>query len=296
MNRLAKVIGLLRLARPAETAAVCVGTLVGARLAGDADLVRVALLAGSNGLLCAGSMMVNDWRDVAADRVNKPRRPIPSGAVGRQSALAASGGAFLGAVGLAALVSSLAAGLAAAVALASVAYTLRLKSVPWLGNGLVALLTSYPLWCWLPLGTYTTAWPTHGHGATYLAILVACVLFRLGAEVVKTGEDLAGDRASGVCTVATTHGAARANWLGTLLMAAGLLLAWLPVVDGEAGLLYTVLLTLANSALLAVGGWVLLAPGQRDGGPSNSALLVNVNRLTMGLMVTACALGLGRLP
>ena len=56
---------------------------------GAQQLATIAFLASSNALLSAASMMFNDWRDVEADRINRPARPIPSGAISARAVIGA---------------------------------------------------------------------------------------------------------------------------------------------------------------------------------------------------------------
>ena len=215
----------IEIARPAEVAVIVAGTLAGSRVIGVPASVETLTLAGSNGLLFAGCLMLNDWRDIVEDSINKPHRPIPSGRVERDHALLLGALAYAAGIAGAAALGLLFGLLACAVALLSVAYALKLKRVPWAGNLVSALLMAYPVWCWLP------RFPSR----ELLAIVAGCLLFRLGAEIVKTAEDVAGDAAAGIRTVATLHGTAAANRIGTGLICAAIPLSWLPCLWGEIG-------------------------------------------------------------
>jgi geranylgeranylglycerol-phosphate geranylgeranyltransferase len=232
----------VRLARPADNAFAAIGTLIGAGLAGVSSPVRVVLVVAlSNALLSAASMVFNDWHDVAEDAVNRPDRPIPSGAVRRPSALMASILLF-GAGIVAAASGGSAFGLAAVgITTASIIYTWRLKSIPLLGNGIVGLLSAYPLWCWLLV--------TRVDGLVYIGAAAAFFIGGTGREVVRTAADTAGDAALGIRTVATRYGGTRAVRAGLGLILAGLLCAWLS--SAAAGLGYLTALAITTAALLA---------------------------------------------
>jgi len=234
----------VRLARPADNIFAALGTLIGAGLAGVASPARVVLVVAlSNALLSAASMVFNDWHDVAEDAVNRPDRPIPSGAVRRPSALIASILLF-GAGIVAATVGGSAFGLAAAgIATASIVYTWRLKSVPLVGNGTVGLLSAYPLWCWMLV--------TRVDGLVYVGAAAAFFVGGTGREVVRTAADAAGDAALGIRTVATRYGGTRAVHAGLGLILAGLLCAWLS--SAAAGFGYFTALALTTAAMLVTG-------------------------------------------
>ncbi|HET9370139.1 MAG TPA: substrate-binding domain-containing protein [Vicinamibacterales bacterium] len=289
MSALALARAHLQLGRPSDSALALVGTFIGARLAGvpDIDLAMIVSVAISNGLLSAASMMLNDWHDVVEDRINRPERPIPSGLVPRPQALALSIVLFVTAIGLAALAGPWFGIGAAAVVTLSAAYTFWLKPVPWLGNTLVATLSAYPLWCWLPFATTT--------GSLYLTVVAGYILMGIGREIIRTGFDVPGDWAAGVRTVATTLGARAANRIGAVLILAALGAGWIPVVRGEARWLYGALLAISTavavSALLALVG----TRDRRAEIPSSGRLIV-VARTIIVIMLLGLVSGCGSPP
>jgi geranylgeranylglycerol-phosphate geranylgeranyltransferase len=270
--------GYAALVRPSQAALVAIGTGLGWRLAGaEMPAAGFVLVMLSNTLLFAGSMAINDWRDLAADRINKPRRPLPSGRLSRDAALA-----FAVVLLVLAIAPAWAAdarlGLGAVlVGATSVAYSLWLKRVPALGNLIVAAVSAYPLWCWLVI--------TDAQARPLLVLVAACIVFRLGAEIAKTAEDVAGDRAMGIATLATLRGPRWANRVGTTLMLIGLLACW-PVAS-DATPAYTGILLLST---LLSGGSCALAFLTSLG--SRGALFVTVGRAIMTLMIAAVGLGI----
>ena len=175
----------------------------------------VALVAIANGFLCAASMAFNDWHDVREDAINEPTRPIVAGRIGRSAVLQlASTLSLLGVV-----IAWTAPGwrfgaVAVGVVGASVAYSMRLKSIPLVGNITTAIVHSFPFWCWL-------LWEVEPLGL-YLPLCLVVLADRFGAEVIKTSEDVRGDRMSDIDTVATRWGPVRAMVLGcaSLVLAA----------------------------------------------------------------------------
>jgi 4-hydroxybenzoate polyprenyltransferase len=116
----------LQLARVSNTPTVVSNAVAGAVLASvEADVATVVLVAVAMALFYTAGMILNDLFDEEVDRVQRPERPIPSGAVSRPAALVAATGLFV--VGLALL---LVAGLAPFLA----------------GLGLVGLIVLYDAW------------------------------------------------------------------------------------------------------------------------------------------------------
>jgi geranylgeranylglycerol-phosphate geranylgeranyltransferase len=206
----------VRLARPADSTFAFVGTILGAGLAGldRSFLPSILLIAGSNALLSAASMAFNDWHDVEEDRINRPSRPIPSGAVSAPRALVAAIVLFLAGIAVTVPAGRWFGLGAVLVVAASVAYTCRLKTVPFLGNIVTASLSAYPLWCWAAMGGQMSV-PLFGAAAAFF-------LGGAGREIIRTSGDYAGDLACGIRTVATAYGGAIANRAGLVLILIGL--------------------------------------------------------------------------
>jgi geranylgeranylglycerol-phosphate geranylgeranyltransferase len=273
-----RVEGYAALVRPFQAVLVAVGTILGWRLArAETSATGVGWVMLSNTLLFAGSMAINDWHDLAADRLNKPRRPLPSGKLSRSSALAFAVVALALAIPLGWGVDARLGLGAALVAATSVAYSLWLKRAPVLGNLIVAAVSAYPLWCWLAI--------TAMRARALLVLVAACIVFRLGAEIAKTAEDVAGDRSMGIATLATLRGPRCANRVGTTLMLLGLLVCWPAARDATTA--YTGILLLST---LLSGGSCALAFLTSLGG--RGALFVTVGRAIMTLMIAAVSLGI----
>ncbi|GAA4343617.1 UbiA-like protein EboC [Flaviaesturariibacter amylovorans] len=87
-------IAMLRLMRPANIITAVSDILAGAAIAlfaGNADwravpVVSVLLLVAATAGLYGGGVVLNDVFDAELDRVERPERPIPSGAIGRGAA------------------------------------------------------------------------------------------------------------------------------------------------------------------------------------------------------------------
>lgn len=265
---------------------VLAGSLIGARLSGIGDLPTGLLwaVALSNSMLFSASVCFNDWHDFAEDSLNKPRRSIVSGQVPRRRALTISVGLFAAGVGLALAAGGAFAVAAPVVVIASVLYTMQLKGVPFVGNALVALVSTYAIACWMLL---------EAPGSTYLAVSLGCMAFRMGAEILKTSEDVRGDGACGLRTVATVRGAAFANHAGLSFVSLGLLCMLLPVLLGETRLVYQA--ALAASWLLAALAWLGTSASGPDRADTGGHLVV-VERAVMVLMIIGIGLGVSPMP
>ena len=175
-------------------------------------------------LLVAAGNLHNDTLDVATDRVNRPTRPLASGRVrvgaARLAALLLLAGALLAAwIG-----SPLHGILAAAMAALLWAYNRLFKALPLIGNLAVALLCGLAVWfVEFPL---LVDFPD---ARDSLPAALFAFLATLARELVKDAEDVAGDRAAGLRTLAVTAGPAAARRLALVSVALLLLLLPLPM-------------------------------------------------------------------
>ena len=213
-----------------------------------------AVVAGT--LVAAAGNVVNDYFDADIDRINKPRRPIPSGRISpAESRLYYLGLSML----------ALAAGglggraLLAVVALWTAAlywYSAALKVRCLLGNLTVSLVSSS--------GFVVGAWVGGNAAAGILPSSLAFLLL-MGREIVKDVEDLRGDGAHGATTLARRLGARRALGVALGFFALFALLGpspyWMQLVGR--GYLWTYLFGVVP--LLLMASWLML----RDASPGN---------------------------
>jgi len=198
---------LVRAGTCVSGALVCV---VGARTAGSAPPGRIALAAVSIAFLIAFAQTVNDVVDVDADRLDKPHRPLASGRLSIASAIKVAIACAGVGLATAAALGPLQALFAAALLMLSWAYSWRWQRVVLLGNVVVATLAS----CSVSYGAVAA----DGIAPLTAAVQGVVLAFALGFEVLKTGRDVRGDRASGGATVATRFGVRRTALLAAALV------------------------------------------------------------------------------
>jgi geranylgeranylglycerol-phosphate geranylgeranyltransferase len=231
------------------------GTLALGRVALPRELVLAILSAA--GLGAAGNA-ANDLWDVEADRINKPHRPLPSGALTREMAVAVGG--IAGGAGL--LLAWLAGRTTFAIALPALvvmlAYSPLLKPRPVVGNVAVALVGSLPL--------------VYGAGAVgdWRAGLVPfwlAALLHLAREIVKDLEDIPGDLAARRRTIPIAWGRRAGFVAAAVPLALFVPVALLPWLAGPYGARYGSVAILIVVGIAAVSGRLLReeAEGARAG-------------------------------
>ncbi len=91
-----------------------------------------------------GSFALNDYFDVATDTINKMNRPLVTGAVGRNEALAIGVGTLLIGIAASLFISMSSLIVAIVFAIIAVLYSYRLKDMPLVGNVFIALSMAIP--------------------------------------------------------------------------------------------------------------------------------------------------------
>jgi len=186
-------------------------------------------------LVAAGGYSINDVYDLEIDRINKPDRPLPSGAISLRRATYLS----YSLMGLGVMIAVIQGGAQAAVALltatALVLYARDLKKTGFYGNLLVATTTALSIFY---------GGISYGSGTWLDKIWIPVVytfLLTLSREVIKGIEDYRGDLIHGVRTVATRMGVERAWTIARASLISTSLISPLPLLLGF-NLLYGVLL------------------------------------------------------
>ncbi len=183
---------LLGMMRPLNCAmavvAVLVGSLVG--LGGIAGIfsAQFALAAAAAFMITGAGNVFNDYVDVDADKVNRPKRPIPSGLVSKDAALAFSLALF--AIGglTASMINGLALTIAFVNSLLLVLYSLVLQHKILIGNVTVGYLAGSLFLFGGAVFIGERIWAV-------LVLMLLAMLATMTREIIKDLEDMEGDRA-----------------------------------------------------------------------------------------------------
>jgi geranylgeranylglycerol-phosphate geranylgeranyltransferase len=274
----------LRLLRPGNFALAAVAVALGGALAADAQAFGAAALPdlllamASAAFVGSAANALNDAYDVEIDRVNRPDRPVSSGAVSPRRARQIWAALSVAGVAAGALAAPALAAVAGASVLALWLYNARLKGTPGPGNLVVAaVVAAGPLYGALAVGaTPPAVWAAVGltFGAT------------LARELAKDVEDVTGDEAGGARTLAVVWGEGRTAWAAAAVAAATLV-----ALPGAAALwIGSELLAygLAAAGCLLVAIWVLAA-GAGLGRPGVRAAAGRARAWLKGAMVAGIA-------
>lgn len=236
--------GLVELLRPHNLAVAALTTYIG--YGAVAASFATALYDGAYTLLAllvvvmvaAGGYAVNDYFDVATDRIVKPWRPIPSGRVPALLAFVLSVLLIVGGVLASALMGFWLLVFAAANAVLVFEYSRWIKRTGFMGNLVVALNSAATIL----FGALAKA--VHDGVGLPLASLAPVVIafsLVLGREIVKGVEDFEGDREECYLTLAVRLGPVRASRIASIILLATVAASPVPLVWGGYTKAYAVL-------------------------------------------------------
>lgn len=216
---------LLRLTRPPNVGLAAISVVIGA-VTGSLSVAAwspVLWAALSAALVTAGGNTLNDVADVAVDRINKPGRPLPSGAI--STAAAAWWAGLLMAGGVASSYPLPAAcRLIVLFAVAAIcAYNFWGKGQPLIGNLMVSIISGLAFF-YGSLAADRVWWG--------LIPGVLAFFFHFGREIIKDLEDMEADRTGGLRTWPLVGGEAAARHTAQAVLIVLLLILVLPTLQG----------------------------------------------------------------
>ncbi|AIU69616.1 prenyltransferase UbiA-like protein [Thermococcus eurythermalis] len=210
---------------------------------------------------CAAGNTINDYFDYEIDRINRPDRPLPRGAMSRRAAFWYSMVLFALGLAFASLISIYALIFAAVAYLMMFLYAWKLKPLPFVGNVVVAGLTAAtPLYGAIAVGKIGLA----GH------LALCAFLVNVAREVIKDIEDVEGDLAKGAKTLPIVIGKKKSAYIGALFAFLTVIASFLPVKAGV-GVSYIAMVPV--DALILYSAYLILRSQDREAAHLSQKLL-----------------------
>ncbi len=195
------LIAYLELARPLNGIIAFISAWLGGMFASQGNMenlidIRLLLVSISALVLLSAGNAINDYCDYDIDRINRPRRPLPSGRLQRTNALIFA--IVLTAIGIyfGTLINRNATGIAILVFVALACYAFYLKRTPFVGNLVVSGLTGL---------TFIAGGVAIDSVQGTLVPAIFAFLFTTAREIVKDLEDTEGDLKNNAKTLATLN-------------------------------------------------------------------------------------------
>jgi geranylgeranylglycerol-phosphate geranylgeranyltransferase len=255
-----RVSGFLKILRPVNSVMMGVGVLVGVVIAGGLrSIIPLEYLAFAfvTGFTLTGSaMVINDYFDREIDAVNEPSRPIPSGDVKPNEAIAYS--LLLSVIGLATAYLTSLPNLALAVfsCLVMMVYSAWGKRTGLPGNLMVSTCIALP---------FVYGGAIAGNVSTSMLFSALAFLSNTGREVTKGIVDTEGDASRGVKTIAVAYGVNKAAYLASAFYLVASAASILPLLLGLVSIWYLPFVAVTDAGLV-YGTITLLRDHGRESG------------------------------
>jgi geranylgeranylglycerol-phosphate geranylgeranyltransferase len=184
------MFALIGMLRPFNCLMACIGVFIGWLVtSGFAIFSPMLFLAAVIAFLITGAgNVINDYIDVESDRVNRPKRPIPSGKVSKDVAFAFAVALFMAGIVLSLFISLPVFMLAVINSVLLVLYSMTLQDKLMLGNMTVGYLAGSVFL----FGGLAANNP--GRILSPVTLFLLAMLSTISREIVKDLEDVEGDK------------------------------------------------------------------------------------------------------
>ncbi|MFH1054691.1 MAG: UbiA family prenyltransferase [Candidatus Altiarchaeota archaeon] len=225
---------LLDLIRMRNAAISFLGVYVGALvflLKPSMPLLEVLKAAVSTSLILGAGNTLNDYFDFEIDRVNRPKRPIPSGRISRRWALIVSVVLFLVGLGFALGINDLCFDIALFNSALLVMYAAYGKRMLLASNIMISYLVA-SVFLYGAAAVHSPTVSFDPAGAKLVVILALCAFFvNFSREIVKDIEDVEGDMKKNSLTLPIRYGEKNARLLAFTSAVFAVLISLTPVLS-----------------------------------------------------------------
>jgi geranylgeranylglycerol-phosphate geranylgeranyltransferase len=186
--------GFFTITRPVNSLVAGLAAIVAYLIDTGTIIPQALLLFPTVALITAAGNVINDFFDAKIDAINRPDRPIPSGAVTRAAARGFAVTLFLAGILVSFFTNPLCIGIAVINSFILIAYAGKLKRTPLLGNITVAYLSA---------SIFLFGGALNGWDGLVHIIPIATITFfaMISRELVKDAEDVEGDKAGDADTL-----------------------------------------------------------------------------------------------
>jgi geranylgeranylglycerol-phosphate geranylgeranyltransferase len=229
-----------------------IAVIVSAILVGFYEPPQILMASLAVFLISGGGMAINDYFDYKADKVNKPKRTIPSGRIPRRNALLYSLILFILGNIFVFFLNSKMLYLALFNTFLLLIYSWKLKKIILLGNFTVSWLTASIFLFGSLLSGFITV--------TVLILFLMVFSSTVGREVTKTIEDMEGDKKINANTLPIVVGRNFAAWVAVFFIIFAVLFSPIPYIFHLLNSKYIYLVTISDIILLYSCFAIIISP------------------------------------
>lgn len=237
----------IQILRPSNGLMAGIAVLIGFFLSSGHITFSYNLLYGMLAvfILSGAGIVINDYFDVEMDKINAPKRPIPSGKISKKGALIYSIILFVAGIGFAGLINKQCLVLACINTLLEFAYSWKAKRMFFVGNIVDSwfVLSSFLFGSMIVTGIMSTSF-------VVIIICLLAFLSNMGREIFGDIEDIVGDKAVKAETLPVKLGAKKAGLIASFFIIAAIILSFIPLYFHLLGRYYLYIVILADILFL----------------------------------------------
>jgi len=269
-----KLLAYLEICRPHVALQAAAFTLLGAFLSGGIPFFihpQILTSAIMIALAVAFAFVVNDYKDVNVDSINKPDHPIPSGRVSKTEAFWIAIVTAIIVLLLSLFMGSNFFMIALYLLSLSASYSIVLKGTPLIGNFAVAILSASII--------LIGAIAANGVTRSAWIVSVFVLIYTLAQEVLYTIRDHDADKNVGLCTTAVSFGIENCLWVYRISVIIFVFIVIIPWVFNYASSIYLLAVIVLSITPLMVN-IIILRPKYLDQNINLACKITKVARMT----------------
>ncbi len=198
-------------------------------------------------LISSAGFVLNDYFDYEIDKINEPKRPMPSGKIKKNAAIAYALALIIAGVAISYhYLNVYCLWLVLLNTFLEFIYAWKLKRVAFIGNVLVSWLVASTF----ILGGLIFSTPIATEMNIIWILAALSLLSNLGREIYGDVEDLVGDKAVGAKTLAVIIGKKNSSVLASVCIIAAVLLSIVPYYLGMLDMKYLAIVAVADLLFL----------------------------------------------
>ncbi|MFH1786900.1 MAG: UbiA family prenyltransferase [archaeon] len=228
------------------------------------DLMFSAAAAAT--LVTAAGNSINDYFDRGIDKINKPKRPIPSRRVSAKYAYHYSLLLFAAGIVIAVFINVPTAFIAIVNAFVLYAYAARWKRSGYFGNIVVSYLAASVFIFAAGVASTLFSW------LIGFTIAVFAFLVTMGREISKDMEDFVGDSSVNAKTLPVIRGMPFSGKVASSYLGVAICFSWVPYLLGVFTSFYLIIICLADIILLSAIYLLVEKPSEESGANVQKAL------------------------
>ncbi len=197
--------------RPANAVVSGITAIIAYLIASGTNVFSAFALFVIVTVICGAGNVLNDYFDRDIDKINRPDRPIPSGAVSPGNAAMWAGVLFTAGILVSFVTNFWCLAIAVVNTLLLIVYAAKLKKMPLLGNLSVAYLSG---------SIFLFGGVLVGPESFVVTLPLFAITFfgTLAREILKAAEDIEGDAAGGEHTLPMILGVQKSGYLSVVLI------------------------------------------------------------------------------